>query len=187
MHPNTCFRLLFLAPGILCACVPQAFVQADYKSHLTIDERARLDAGQQVDKVHVSYWRSNPSQVYWQGPLTVKKVAGEFEFVTHGEWKQYDKDGQLISHSQTTAPFEGYSRSHIGRVMFDQYSDSSLVAGSVVIHITRIDFRNATPTDTSKITYWDYLPKQNKTLSSSTILFNAQGQRGPLIHGKVRP
>ena len=187
MHLNTYLRPLLLAPGVLCGCVPQAFVQADYKSHLTADERARLDAGQQVDKLHVSYWRSNPSQIFWQGPLTVMKKEGEFEFVEHGEWKQYDKKGQLISHNQITAPFEGYSRTHIGRVLFDQYADSSLVAGAVVIHITRIAFRNATPADTSKITYWDYLPKQNRTLSSSSVLFDAQGKRGPLIHSKGRP
>ena len=180
-------HLLLVTSGLLCGCVPQAFMHADYQSHLTAAEKAQLEVGQPVDKMHVSYWRSNPSQIYWQGPLTVTKEQGKFIFVEHGEWKQYNKAGQLISHTQHTAPFEGYNRTHVGSVLFDQYADSSLVAGAVVVHLTRIEFRNATPTDTSKITYWDYLPQQNKTLSSSSIPFDAQGKKGPRIPGKPRP
>lgn len=173
--------LVLISAGVIQSCVPQVFTQADYRSHLTKEEKARLQAGQMVEKIHTSYWRFKPSQIYWQGPLTVTSKNGKWQFEPHGTWNRYEQNGVL---SDVTTYKEGlaYTRwfNPDGSLFRDQYCVDKPAEGKT--EYTDIDFRAGNERDTTEIRRW--IIGKGGIVSDERIGFDAQGKRQPLVKVK---
>ncbi|MDB5269923.1 MAG: hypothetical protein JWP58_2963 [Hymenobacter sp.] len=170
-----------IAFGLLTGCVPQAFELSDYRSHLTAEEKTRLATGQAVEKMHVSYWRFFPKQVYWQGLLRVEP-AGEnkYKFLTLGHWQQFDEHGGLLA--DTEFKLKGQRLTSRGRLYYpagtlsaDVVARPVVLNGDSVMETRLVNFRNGSETDTSFVERWYF--KDGKYLRPSVRSFDLAGRR----------
>ncbi|MEL5993370.1 hypothetical protein AAFH49_04065 [Hymenobacter segetis] len=166
---------------LFSACVPQAFEQVDFRSHLTQEERKSLAGGKTVDKVHTSYWRFKPRQIYWQGPLLAKQdSSGKFQFTPYGTWIGYYKSGAVRDTTVYSAKAKAW------RVRFYQENGSLYVVTNTVPKTVNgrpfsesqdIQFRNGNKLDTVLIRRWGCFQNDGKTVLDEQIEFDASGRR----------
>ena len=179
-RPWTCI----LASVLLTACVPQAFEQTDYRTHLTREERQQLKAGRVVDKMHTSYWRFTPRQVYWQGPLRAKlDNSGHVRFTEYGTWYRYYRSGAF----KDTTVYESDGKTVTCRYY---HENGGLYIASTTVLTQRdgrpfseskdIEFRSGNRRDTASIRRWGYFEKDGKTVLDERIEFDEMGHRKPV-------
>lgn len=173
-----------LAAGLLAACVPQAFPQTDYRTHLTREERELLKAGRAVDKVHASYWRFTPRQVYWQGPLRAESVRpGQLRFTPHGTWTSYYRSGA----AKDTTVYGADPRNYTVRYYQE---NGNLYVVSTTVRTQRegrpfsesvdVGFRAGNRRDTALIRRWGSFEGETATALDERIEFDPTGRRQPL-------
>jgi hypothetical protein len=166
---------------LLSGCVPQAFELSDYRSHLTAEEKKALAAGQTVEKMHISYWRFFPDQVYWQGRLRVEPAGkNQYKFLTLGHWQQFDEHGGLLADSDFK--LRGQRLTSRGRLYYPAGTLSSdvvvwpgVLQGDSVMETRLVHFRDGRETDTAFVERWYY--KDGKYLRPSLRSFDLAGQR----------
>ncbi|MBC6989153.1 hypothetical protein [Hymenobacter sp. BT491] len=173
--------LILLPTLIVSSCVPQAFVKSDYKSHLTKEEKTRLEAGEVVDKIHISYWRFKPSQIYWTGALRVEKdSSGNFKYTERGIWNCYYKSGMLTC---TTVFADDGKSSYMryyyknGDIYLISYDSIKVINGNKFFQSTGVEFRNGSDHDTLTIRKYGYFEKDWKTILDERVAFDDSGKR----------
>ena len=167
------------------ACVPQAFVQVDYRSHLTQEERKSLAGGKTVNKVHTSYWRFKPRQIYWQGPLLAKQdSSGKFQFTPYGAWTGYYKSGVVqdttVYSAKGKASYMRYYQES-GALYVVSTTNSKSSSGKIFLESQDIEFRNGNKLDTVLIRRWGAFESEGKTVLDERIEFDANGRRKVLV------
>ena len=170
--------------ALLTACVPQAFQQTDFRSHLTRDERQELKAGRPVDKVHVSYWRFRPRQVYWQGPLRAEADrSGRVRFTPHGTWSSYYIRG-AAKDTTVYGTDDGNYTVRFYRENGDLYVASTTVRtqreGRPFSESVDVEFRAGNRRDTASLRRWGSFESETATVLDERIEFDPLGRRGPL-------
>jgi hypothetical protein len=173
-----------LAAAWLTACVPQAFKETDYRTHLTREERQQLKTGRVVDKLHTSYWRFTPRQVYWQGPLRAEvDRPGHVRFTEHGTWYSYYRSGAF----KDTTVYESDGKTVTWRYYRENgglYMASTTVLtqrdGRPFSESLEIEFRSGNRLDTALIRRWGYFEKDGKTVLDERIEFDEMGHRKPV-------
>ncbi|MBF9140098.1 hypothetical protein [Hymenobacter properus] len=165
----------------LSGCVPQAFELSDYRSHLTAAEKQQLAAGQALEKMHVSYWRFFPKQVYWQGKLRVEPAAkGKYKFTKLGHWQQFDEHGGLLADADYQLKGRwttGHERLYYpaGTLSADVLTQPVVLNGDSVLETRLVNFRSGVESDTSFVERW-YL-RDGKYLRPSVRSFDLAGRR----------
>ncbi|WP_190922275.1 hypothetical protein [Hymenobacter armeniacus] len=166
---------------LLSGCVPQAFELADYRSHLTAEEKQQLATGQPIEKLHVSYWRFFPKQVYWQGKLHVQPaVKNTYKFTRLGHWQQFDEHGGLLADAEYQPKgrwLTGWERLYYpaGTLSADVAVQPAVLNGDSVQETRIVNFRHGNNADTSFVERW-YL-KDGKYLRPSLRSFDLAGRR----------
>lgn len=173
-----------LLSGMLTACVPQAYEQQDYRKHLTQKERQQLQDGRPVDKVHISYWRFTPRQVYWQGPLRAEvDRPGHVRFTEHGTWYSFHRSGAvrdtIVYGADTKTNTVRHYREN-GELYLALRSARTQREGRAFIEEVDVEFRAGNRRDTMSIRRWGHFEGEAKTVLDERIDFDEQGHRKPL-------
>jgi hypothetical protein len=176
------YWLVYIGPfaGLITSCVPQAFPKTDYATHLTSDERRLLKQGQQVDKVHASYWRFKPSQLYYQGPLRAQQDSvGKVQFTPYGMWQRWYKSGAI---KDTTVYSTGGKASYVryyredGTLYLVSNTVPKLVDGRIFLESLDIEF-GSNKLDTVMIRRWGWFEHNGNTVLDERIEFDSNGHR----------
>lgn len=173
-----------LMAGMLTACVPQAYEQQDYRKHLTLEERQLLQAGHPVDKVHTSYWRFTPRQLYYQGPLRAEvDRPGHVRFTEHGTWYSYYRSGAVrdtIVYGADNKLYTTRNYQENGDLAYVNKTARTQREGRSFIEEVDIMFRPGNQRDTVYIRRWGHFEGEAKTVLDERIEFDEKGNRKPL-------
>ncbi|WP_460609905.1 hypothetical protein [Hymenobacter terrigena] len=173
--------------GLLTSCVPQAFPKTDYGTHLTSDERQLLKQGRPIDKIHTSYWRFKPSQLYYQGPLRAQPDSvGKVHFTPHGMWQRWYKSGAIkdttVYSADGKASYVRYYRED-GSLYLVGNTVPRTVAGRPCLESVDIEF-GGSKLDTVMIRRWGAFEHNGNTILDERIEFDSNGHRKAVIKVK---
>ncbi|GAA4379961.1 hypothetical protein [Hymenobacter koreensis] len=164
------------------SCTPKAFKVSDYGRQLTQDERAKLKAGEVINKTHTSYRSFKSKQVFYRGPLRVSMNAkGELIFEPYSRWSIFYKNGKLSEEWFYEGP-----RTHVrwfsqdGTLHADIYKRDTVINAIAMEDIKTVYYKGGT-LDTMSFSRVISVKNKYKPVFHESILFNENGQRQGLL------
>jgi hypothetical protein len=170
-----------LAGGIylLSRPLPADFQNNEYRHHLTRAEKAALQRGETIDKVHKAYqtvWRD----YYDQGRLRVSVGPDHrYHYQPYGEWQRLTTKGRLMAEFNPSGAYDqSYWREYWpdGSVQFYSYTVPLVEAGDTIEYTRYVNFAPGSR-DTAYVHHHFHNKRTNKDARPGWASFDTQGRR----------